>query len=67
MAEYERIRDTADRLSVSRETIRLWAVKGYFPNAFRAPGNGTEWRIPAGAIPAFTPVKTPRRTIRRTR
>lgn len=66
-AEFERIRAVAERLDYSPETIRLWCVQGYFPGAFRAKGNGTEWRIPAGAQPDFTggKTKTPRRTLRR--
>lgn len=67
MPDYERIRAVAERLDYSAETIRLWCIKGYFPGAIRAPQPGSEWRIPTGAKPEFTPTKTTRRTIRRTR
>ena len=67
MAEFERIAVTAHRLDVSRETIRLWCLKGYFPGAFRAPEPGSQWRIPKDADPAFIKptTTTPRRVIRR--
>lgn len=53
MADFERIAVTADRLDVSRETIRLWCLKGYFPGAFRAPEPGSQWRIPKDTTPVF--------------
>ena len=67
MAEFERIRVTAERLDYSRETIRKWCLAGYFPGAQRPPKPGSEWRVPKGAKPDFTAgkSKTTRRTVRR--
>ena len=67
MPDYEPIRTTAERLGKSRETIRLWALRGYFPGADRPDIPGSEWMIPAGSKPVFRTEKAARRTVRRTR
>lgn len=49
------VAETADELGVSRRTVQLWVVKGYFPNAFPINPNAKrkEFRIPRADIRKF--------------
>ena len=41
----------AKTLGTSVDTLRRWCERGYFPDAYQAPGG--HWRIPEGDVLAF--------------